>query len=422
MSGDCVLVAGVEYPRYPSYPDARIRAVRTGFERRMIPLAAGKWRVYCERRAALMVKKDPELRITIFDFYQGEVVQRDPGTQRWTTLLKREPLAKHLANYRIIDEDQVGAPLSMPASRLMTPTPADVHVLYFSGASELRTDVPISEYGKAFYSGARRPKDDSLSITDVYGFLDEIGRLRAGALQELHIFSHGYLEGPILVNSLDLENGKPDPQTGKLPIPTRRDRYDRDGRRVDFREGGVINVRVANLRAAFAKNGFSYLWGCTKNQLAYSIIAEARKTLLKEGRGAVMFTWGGEQTWGKWEFFNDVLAVIPLIQTTVPYTLKQVVGVLRILIDRSYAQHMANAMQRPVFAALPGTGSNHDRAGPEEQHFLHIPTGDTTNGDDPGEDDRPRLDFYRQYLQIGFDKSEGRSQTFGRGYGIHLPR
>jgi len=424
MAGDCVLVAGVNYPDYPSGRDRRIHATRGGFERRLIPLSPGNWRSYCERRAELMFKKDPQLSITIFDFHTGEVLRREGVSTKWEVETKYDALKDHSADYRIVvgSNDPTTARLVAPSSPLFTEDKGAVELFYFSGASELGRDVYVKQYGNVFYKGVRRPKDNSLSIAHVYECLDKIGQQRHGALKEFHVFSHGYVKGPILVNSLDLENGHRDPNTGKLIEAKRRDRYDRDGRPVDFRPGGIINVNLESVRAAFAKEGFSFIWGCAKTTLAHALIKQTTRELIQKKERTTAFVYLGERNWGGKQLFDAVFGTEETETTTKPYTLEEAFGVLRRMIDLHYGQGLANATGRPVLAAFPGTASNYDEAGAREQQFLHVSMGDTSNGDDAQDDYRFIMNFYRRYLGIRFDTSEGRSSTYGRGYGIHQPR
>src|SRR5687768_7182459 len=108
MPGECVLVAGANYPRYPEW---RMRSTSRGIEMRLTKLAAGPWRAYCERRAAFVLRKEPDLRMTIFDFYSGEVVRREPGQRDWKVMLKRDSLHQNAANYRVIGDASNNPPL-----------------------------------------------------------------------------------------------------------------------------------------------------------------------------------------------------------------------------------------------------------------------------------------------------------------------
>src|SRR5574341_2354276 len=66
--------------------------------------------------------------------------------------------------------------------------------------------VTRASYGKR-EDGSIRFKDfqpDVMSIVDVYDFIEELGDAEnAKSLHELSVFSHAFVDGPILVNSTD---------------------------------------------------------------------------------------------------------------------------------------------------------------------------------------------------------------------------
>jgi hypothetical protein len=93
-----------------------------------------------------------------------------------------------------------------------------------------------------------------MSITDLYAAVQAIGGNKdtAGTLVEVSVFSHGYIEGPILVDSDDYST------------TASRDRNDKDGRvDKDFTSANMNATQLAAFRAAFAADAIWWNWGCT---------------------------------------------------------------------------------------------------------------------------------------------------------------
>src|SRR5271169_1594157 len=99
-------------------------------------------------------------------------------------------------------------------------------------------------------------KPDIISITDVY---ESVRGAPSGSVLELSFFSHGWIEGPVLVNS-----------SNTLHDPNIRDSRDKDGRAaLDFTlTMGVTDGSPASLlhlfdfTASFDPKGFMESWGC----------------------------------------------------------------------------------------------------------------------------------------------------------------
>jgi hypothetical protein len=96
-----------------------------------------------------------------------------------------------------------------------------------------------------------RKSTDSISIVDVYEYIDRIGRDAPGTLAQLHFFSHGYSRGPILLNTDDDVGSK----------STDRDPGDKDPRYKDFLQTN-IKGRWPHLPQAFAPGARVKSWGC----------------------------------------------------------------------------------------------------------------------------------------------------------------
>ncbi|MCI0390642.1 MAG: hypothetical protein MOB07_17995 [Acidobacteria bacterium] len=99
-----------------------------------------------------------------------------------------------------------------------------------------------------------------MSIVNVYEFITNLGRHRTGSVMELSIISHGFWNGPILVNSSD------NAASGSAS----RDPSDKDGRgRKDFLDG---NIDTSLVHDAFHVDGFSWIWGCIASPAPLAVI------------------------------------------------------------------------------------------------------------------------------------------------------
>jgi hypothetical protein len=94
-----------------------------------------------------------------------------------------------------------------------------------------------------------------MSITDLYRAVQDVGNANdtKGTLVEVSVFSHGFWQGPILVDS---DDGQPsDPA---------RDPDDKDARvDKDFKPPNMTALQLAAFRAAFHSGGFWWSWGCS---------------------------------------------------------------------------------------------------------------------------------------------------------------
>ena len=116
---------------------------------------------------------------------------------------------------------------------------------------------------------------EALSIVDVYRSVREAPR---GSVLELSIFSHAFVEGPVLYAG-----------TSATPGSTRRTPGDTDGRAaVDFQadmgEDGAANTKaLEEFRGAFAPTGRFRIWGCNIQDVVDTVPPEggpARRCLI----------------------------------------------------------------------------------------------------------------------------------------------
>ena len=128
-------------------------------------------------------------------------------------------------------------------------------------ARTLTRSQPSSPVTAANYSAGLRHEtrfdknqSDRMSITDLYAAVKAIGDSKetAGSLVEVSVLSHGFIGGPILVDSDDGSTG------------TARDPDDKDARAgKDFKWPNMNAAELAAFKAAFAPNAFWWSWGCT---------------------------------------------------------------------------------------------------------------------------------------------------------------
>jgi hypothetical protein len=132
------------------------------------------------------------------------------------------------------------------------------------------TEPPAIERPKAEGALERRQAADSISITDVYYYISELGRASPGCLRQLHFFSHAFRQGPILLNTDDSNDG----------ISDLRDPTDKDPRTKDFLP---INLaRYSHLPAAFVTDAYVKNWGCFSSDMRGRLDAVARTKSLDE--------------------------------------------------------------------------------------------------------------------------------------------
>ncbi|WP_298214545.1 hypothetical protein [Acidovorax sp.] len=128
---------------------------------------------------------------------------------------------------------------------------------------------------------------DLMSITQVYEAGIGIGTDEPGTLHEFSIFSHSYENGPILLNSNDDRllavppRGATAAQARALKIRgLMRDPDDKDCRaQYDFAAPTMDEAELAAFHQAFAKAGRCWVWGCTFEYEANTLLSVFRRAL-----------------------------------------------------------------------------------------------------------------------------------------------
>jgi hypothetical protein len=97
------------------------------------------------------------------------------------------------------------------------------------------------------------------SVLALYSYIRSIGDIAPGSLVELHFFTHGWREGPILIDT-----DQSDQYEGNQK---QRDPKDKDPRNKDFDIPDVLSGKNGiRFRKAFSSKALVKLWGCSYEQ------------------------------------------------------------------------------------------------------------------------------------------------------------
>jgi hypothetical protein len=258
-----------------------------------------------------------------------------------------------------------------------------------------------------------------MSITDIYTFVQTIGAgPDAGSVQELSFFCHGWMGGPILVNSSD---------------PTRDDRTqprnsdDKDARPAkDFIPPTTSAAALANFTKAFSGSAFVWIWGCAFARAFNIILAEIFKTPIynKTPRGKLK-----DSDLFKLEFTEDLSKPDGTVQFDaikdkillggtlkagasrsykVDVKLQDIKTRFKLFLDASYSAVIAKSTHIKTYGALLGTYADYEKKPPAYPLML-IPQKSP-----PYDSDFTRtIRFYKAYLKVAIDPES-------RGYGTFL--
>jgi hypothetical protein len=278
--------------------------------------------------------------------------------------------------------------------------------------TEIARFNPVSA---ANYSGGGHVFDTDpagvLSITDVYRHVQQIGRTEPGSLAELSVLSHGWVGGPILVNSFDRT----------APGTLERDPDDRDARAdKDFEPPNMDAAAKADFQKAFATDAFVWTWGC--------VFANSPRQVLHRVVNARKYRRAGSRTLPDTEtfklsfsqehadtFFDVDPAFFPArgadgkFPLTFTRTLADIKTFLSGRLGATYCQSIAIAAQVPCFGALSGTYADYEK-GRRSNKVMLIPTKKPPYADDFA----GYIRFYTKYLKRELDPE-------GRHYGRYDP-
>ena len=280
--------------------------------------------------------------------------------------------------------------------------------------TEIARFQPVSTANYSARADGRRVFDTDqagrMSITDVYRHVQDLGTTEPGSLSELSFLSHGWIGGPILVNSDDSLGSGTDV----------RDANDKDARSdKDFIAPTMDAAALATFRAAFDPNGFVWVWGCSfansPRQVLHRILSSSKykKTKLGDLVNSDSFRFTFPREHAELFFFVDpeffpargADGEFPL---TFDRTLDKIKSFFFARLSESYCNSAALGAQVPCFGALPGTYSDYEQ-GPDLPVML-VPTKIPPYADNFAGSIR----FYTTYVGVSLDPE-------GRNYGRYDP-
>ncbi len=261
-----------------------------------------------------------------------------------------------------------------------------------------------------------------MSITDIYAKVIQIGTAEPGTLAELSFFAHGWMGGPILVNSeddktFDLSFVMPDGSTVTIPVPTSglfRDRDDKDPRSAyDFSLPQMTAADLAAFTAAFTSDGFVWLWGCAFPRVVHHLL-----WAMERGKGYSSTTVGDDTVISMPDVAADDVDYLDQLLTGLqpPFpaprsSISAKFKVLRYAICRansiSYAARMAVATGIEVRAAPLGTYAEYDTGGDK---LMNVHSGFTGH-----------FAFYKNHLGMSFDPEGRRYAIYPKTFSCTAP-
>jgi hypothetical protein len=339
------------------------------------------FRIFCDSRMNRIIRDNTakeELRFQIFDFRRGE-----------------------------IETTEVSYPSGRTKKKITTKTP-------FQSLSKSNYDKFIHN-GKPHYR-FKNGQFGVMSILNIYEAVINVGVNDPHTLFELSIFSHGWMGGPILVNSFDdrtvqipFVHGFPGvhPSLTTLTVPsTVRDPDDMDARpALDFIPPTMDSVALSDFQDAFAPDGRIWLWGCAFPRVVHRILTKIEKNRAYRSSGLgddVVFKLTNLRT-EEADYLESWLS--PVLG---PFPNKRRIEVefkfLKFFVcsanQASYSHQIAKNAAVKTYAAVLGTYSEYDSG---RFPLMHVHKGF-----------KRHFKFYKNYLGFNFDPE-------GRKYGEYLP-
>ena len=344
------------------------------------------FRSFCDNRMKRILasnRKKEDLTFQIFDFRKGEVV-----THEFTY-----PAGKRIEK-----------------TTRLAPSP-------FKSISTANYDRTVSggETHYQFKDGQR----DTMSILDIYKAVQRVGINAPNTLAELSIFSHGWMGGPILVNSFDDNrvNLIIPPSSVPLPFPLpsgARDPDDMDPRASkDFIPPTMDAVALSNFQHAFSKDGYIWIWGCAFPRLIHEILHKIETHPIYKERGL------GDETVFKIKNLNSAQA--DLLEGWImhalggPFPDKRNIEIkfkflkyffCRIT-EESYSHHIAKNAKVKVYGAVQGTSSDYDSG---LLPLMSVHRGFARH-----------FTFYKNYLSFDFDPERRKYGEYKPGFTCAVP-
>lgn len=348
------------------------------------------FRKRCLRRMERLIKRFPkdDLKFTLFDVGAGtvETNEIDDKTKRrqWTVTNTTDSAGK-----------------SVPFS--------------FKKVTKANYDLILPGREKRF----KFSPDGVMSITDIYAFIQQIGAGKdLETLIELSFFSHGWVGGPILVNSHD-----PDETIAA------RNSADKDPRTFkDFEPPNMDDTKLGNFSVAFSPNAIIWIWGCAFAGVFRTILrtlfetSKYKSTPLGKLKNSDSFQLNfteDKTVVGGSEIFDQIRTdILPggTLKTgkvrsyVVTHPFLELKDLFKnFLKNRTYSSKIATAADVKTFGALLGTYADYELTG---DRLMLVPKNIPP---DPYKDSFIRvINFYKTYVGVAIDPEN-------RGYGVFLP-
>jgi hypothetical protein len=251
-----------------------------------------------------------------------------------------------------------------------------------------------------------------LGVSDVYDFLEVIGSNEPGTVKELNFIGHGWMGGPIMVNSWERSRYKTSPHY------LERDPWDKDGRSKDFNITNMPHHRWMNIRRAFKDDGYCWLWGCLFPRLYFKVLhtlfrtREYRSKRLGQHDENEVFQLRFSRNFADHYYAHDS-GFFPLNDSSGRPALRfsKTLNDIKLFLERgmldTYAAKFAANLAVDCYAGFLGTYSIHEsRSSSNRFPLMRIANG----GQGHGADFTKYIAFYKTYMNIPEDPE-------GRGYG-----
>lgn len=210
------------------------------------------------------------------------------------------------------------------------------------------------------------PKDATkdIGILDLYACMHESGTVAPQSVKEVSIFSHAFVQGPVLFNT-DQDEGGND-FTGR----PERNPLDIDGRGKDWDAAHTMRA-LPGVKNALASDGFFKVWGCNAFRVLHSIIDASVAKLAPGFDETKLFTANITFTSVR-QIGHDLKKVDVSERTTIRHLLLRDV---QDQFNQSYTLAAERFLGRPAFGALPGTGSIHPQDTKTKDFRMEIEPG-----------------------------------------------
>ncbi len=256
-----------------------------------------------------------------------------------------------------------------------------------------------------------------ISITDVYAYIQNIGRLESGTILEFSIFGHGWRGGPVLLNTYERDAYKSGGDRSSY-----RDPWDRDGRKKDTNVSNMPFKQWYNYKEAFSSEAIIWVWGCAASRMYKRVIQKtlASTEFRNKRYGSHVDTDTFSLSFSR-SFANDYFSYDPLFffrsrtaakvtERRFTRTLLEIKNFLIRGMVHTYAAQMAYNANIKIYAALPGTGADYERNAASSINVMVVPKVGRVYGYSFNQ----ILRFYKTYLNCSEDLEQ-------RGYALFDP-